>query len=294
MADTTISFKVEEEMREKAQNLIKASGTTGKEWFNKVVAMAEMQSVKEGATDFASDLGELEIHTTRIYELVANMVQKSIYLKENAIETLEQQLEQQREITSDYQLRVKAANEERDQALEEAEASRLEQNQLLEQLNEVRETLETNKLLVEEYKSKNDTLNGLVTKYEAYADENEQLKETLANERSTHQSSIDKLTRQNNQLTTKIKDLEHQMKVQNEAHENAIERIKERSEVEQEKALLQAERQHQKALGEANNAYSEKIQTLYDNMDKQRQSYEEKINELQRQLDDERKNNKKK
>lgn len=294
MADTTISFKVEEEIREKAQNLIKASGITGKEWFNKVVAMAEMQSVKEGATDFASDLGELEIHTTRIYELVANMVQKSIYLKENAIETLEQQLEQQREITSDYQLRVKAANEERNQALEEAEASRLEQNQLLEQLNEVRETLETNKLLVEEYKSKNDTLNGLVTKYESYAVENEQLKETLANERSLHQSKIDELTHHNNELTSKIKDLEQQLKNQNEAHENAIERLKERLEVEQEKALLQAERQHQKALVDANNAYSEKIQTLYDNMDKQRQSYEEKINELQRQLDDERKNNKKK
>jgi hypothetical protein len=63
MADTTISFKIEEDLRDKAQNLIKSSGMTGKEWFQRAVAMVELQSVKEGATDYASDLSEMEVHT---------------------------------------------------------------------------------------------------------------------------------------------------------------------------------------------------------------------------------------
>ena len=290
----TFSFKLDPEFIQEMRDTIEASGLNNKEWLMKALALSKSQSLKEQSPAFAPDLSEIEVHTTRIYEIVGHMVKQSTNMREKAVSDLEQQLEQQREITSEYQIRVKAANEERDQALEETEASRLEQNQLLEQLNEVREALETNKLLVEEYKSKNDTLNGLVTKYEAFADENEQLKETLANEQSSHQLTINELNRINNEQTVKIKDLEQQMDNQNEAHENTIERLKERLEVEQEKALLQVERQHQKDLVEVNNTYSEKIQSLYDNMDKQRQSYEERINELQRQLDEERKSNKEK
>lgn len=294
----TVSFKLDtdfqEEVVKKLQEITETQNMTRKEWFEKAFALMEAQELKEQSPEFTMELNELETHTTRIYELVSNMIKRSNHLREHAIHTWEQQLEQQREITMDYQMRVKGANEERDQALEDLEASQSEQNQLMDQLEEIRETLETNKLLVNQYKEKNDVLNGLVAKYESYATENEQLKETLTTDRISYQSKIDELTRQNSNHTTKIKELEQEMATQNESHKNAIERLRERLEVEQEKSLLKAERQHQKDLSDANNAYSEKLQSLYDNMDKQRLSYEKKINELQRQLDDERKNNKKK
>lgn len=295
MSDKTISFKVEEDLSEKAKSLIEASGLTAKEWFSKAVAIAELQSVKEGATDYASDLSELEVHTTRIFELVSNMVQKSIYLKDKAVSDLETLLDQQREIIANFQMKVKIANEEKDQALSNLEETQKEQTELEKQLEELREALETNKLLVSEYKEKNDALNGLIAKYEGYATENEKLKETLTKEQQRTQSAIDEITAENNDLKTQIKELDQQIKQLSEAHKTALERLEERKDVEQEKALLQAERASQKALSEANNEYTNKIQSLYENMDKQREQYEQKIAELERQLNSERtKNNKSK
>lgn len=294
----TVSFKLDtdfqEEVVKKLQQITETQNMTRKEWFEKAFALMEAQELKEQSPEFTMELNELETHTTRIYELVSNMIKRSNHLREHAVHTLEQQLEQQREIASDYQIRVKVANEERDQVLEDLEASRSEQNQLMDQLEEMRETLDTNKLLVSEYKEKNDVLNGLVAKYESYAVENEQLKEALTADRISYQSKIDELTRQNSNQTAKIKELEQEMAAQNESHKNAIERLRERLEVEQEKALLKAERTYQKALSDANNEHTNKVQALYEKMDKQRQSYEGKINELQRQLEDERKNNKQK
>lgn len=294
VADTTISFKVEEELKEQAQHLIKASGMTGKEWFQKAVAIAELQLVKEGAADYASDLSELEVHTTRIFELVSNMVQKSIYLKDKAIDDLEKLLEQQREITTSFQSKLHEITERKDQALKEQEVSQKEQTELEKQLEELRETLETNKLLISEYKDKNDTLTGLLAKYEGYASENEQLKETLANERGTHQSQIADLSRQNHEKVVTIKELKQQTERLVEAHKMALDRLEERKDVEQEKALLTLEREHQKALASANSEYSDKLKELYENMEKQRQSHEQKIEELQTLLNSERtKTNKK-
>ncbi|KGR89935.1 hypothetical protein CD30_14465 [Ureibacillus massiliensis 4400831 = CIP 108448 = CCUG 49529] len=63
--------------------------------------------------------------------------------------------------------------------------------------------------------------------------------------------------------------------------------------VELQRALLQAEREHQNALSTVNNQANEKIQSLYETIEKQRQTFDQKNEELQQQLTTERaKNNK--
>lgn len=282
--DKTISFKIDEELSEKAKNLIEASGLTAKDWFNKAVALSEIQSVKEGATDFASDLSEMEVHTARIYELVANMVQKSIYLKDHAVKNLETKLEQQREITADFQVKIKVATDEREQTLQNLEHLQKEQLELEKQLDELREALETNKLLVSEYKEKNDTLNGLVTKYQGYAKENEKLKSTFSIEKQKYQSAVDEITTQNNEQQNEIKELEQQMNALTEAHKTALERVIEQRDVQEQKTLLEAERNHQKALSEANTEYTNKLKELYSELNNERKKHTDKEQQLQQTI----------
>ncbi len=281
---STLSFKLDNDFRDEVKKMLDESPMNNKDWFAKAVQLMKVQSMKENSTDFASDLGELEVHTARIFELVSNMVQRSVVLRESAVRELETKLEQQREITANFQLKIKESIEEKKQALNDLETSQKEQADLEKQLDELRETLETNKLLINEYKEKNDTLNGLVTKYQSYATENDQLKETLDNERSSHQSKIDDLTQQNNKQSATIKELEQQMNTLTESHDTAVERLNERRDVEQEKALLALERTHQKALTEANNEYSNKLKELYEEMTNQRKTYEQKIDALQQEL----------
>lgn len=285
MADKTVSFKIDENLAEKTNTIIKASGMLAKEWFEKAVALSELQSVKESAPDHASDLTEIETHTTRIYEIVSHIIQKSTYLRDHAVSELEKQLAQQREITSDYQLKVKEAIIERDQALKDLEASVKEQGELTNQLNEMREALETNKLLANQYKNNNDTLNGLVTKYQAYANENEQLKEALSQERNSHQSQIKNLTSQTNDQQSEIKALQAEISAMKQQHELELERTIEKKDLEHQKDLLQEERNHQKALTEANNEYTEKIRNLYEQLVNERKAYEQRIEQLQQEKD---------
>lgn len=285
----TISFRVDNEVKEKLNAMI--GNGSSKEWMEKAIALMEIQSVKETSSDFASDLSEVEVHTKRIFEAITNIVTKSQYLKDDAVKTLETALEQQRQLTSDYQVKSKDAQDQQDQALTDLETARKEQAELVKKVEELRANLETNKLLVNEYKEKNDTLNGLVTKFEGYATENEELKKALASEQHSHQAEIDKLTQQNHEQASTIKDIEQQKDRLIEAHEVAVQRLQERLEVEHTKALLETERSHQKALTDANNTYTEKLKGLYDDMDKHRHSYEQKIAELERQLNTERTKN---
>ena len=69
MADKTFGVKVSEELHEKVREMIENSGDSVKDWFEKAVALTEIQNIKQGATDYSQDLNELEIHTARIYRI---------------------------------------------------------------------------------------------------------------------------------------------------------------------------------------------------------------------------------
>ena len=66
---------------------------------------------------------------------------------------------------------------------ESLKALKQEKEDLSKQLENQQSTNENNQLLINEYKEKNDTLSGLVNKYQAYANENEEIKQTLSLER---------------------------------------------------------------------------------------------------------------
>ena len=106
MADKTLGIKVTEEVYEKAQATIAMSGLTAKEWFEKAVSLYEMNSIKQGSSDYTQDLTELEHHTTRIYDLVVNMIQRSIYLKDHAVKEITEKLDSKDSIISEFQMQV--------------------------------------------------------------------------------------------------------------------------------------------------------------------------------------------
>ena len=110
MADKTFGVKVSEELYDKVKIMVENSEDSSKEQFEK--AIAELQSVKQGATDYSQDLNELEVHTTRIYELISNMVQRSIYIKDHAVKEISDRLEQKEAIIGEYQEKAKVAIEE--------------------------------------------------------------------------------------------------------------------------------------------------------------------------------------
>lgn len=283
MADKTFGVKVSEELHEQVQQMIQASGITAKEWFEKAVALTEMQSIKEGATDYSQDLSELEVHTTRIYELVTNMVQRSIYLKDHAVQEVADKLEQTESVIGEYQEKAKVAGEELKAIKVSLEEVEKEKEELSKQLQQALSTNENNQLLIAEYKEKTDTLSGLVNEYKEYANENKQLKEQFAVDRESLEKEALDAKIENNMKKDQINALEQQIETLQANQKVEIERLTEKLNYEKEKAVLAVERKYQQKLLQANESYTDKVQQLYDEMNELRKKHEEEIVQLKEQ-----------
>lgn len=285
MADKTFGVKVSEELHDKVKQMIENSGDSAKDWFEKAVALSELQYVKQGATDYSQDLNELEVHTTRIYELISNMVQRSIYLKDSAVKEVADKLQKKEAIIGEYQERTKVAIEELKQSKESVKGFEKEKEEALKQLEELRSTNENNQLLINEYKKNTDNLSSLVSKYQAYADENEQLKEQFSYEREQLQSQIKEVTEQTDDQQDEIKDLKQQIESLQERHIVDVERLTEKKDYEKDKALLDLEREYQQKLLQSNEEYTNQIKELYKEMDNLRKENENVRKEYERKLE---------
>ena len=62
-----------------------------KERIEKAFDLYELNSLNDGTSgDYSNDLAELEVHKTRIYILISNMITRSSYLKDLINETHDQ------------------------------------------------------------------------------------------------------------------------------------------------------------------------------------------------------------
>ncbi|UDK94803.1 hypothetical protein EYB33_00710 (plasmid) [Lysinibacillus sphaericus] len=180
MADKTFGVKVTEEVYDKAKAAVEMSGLTGKDWLEKVIALYELNSLKDGiSSDYSNDLAELEVHTTRIYSLISNMVARSTYLKDHAVKEVSDKLDSKEGIITELQEKNKSLKASISDLEEQHKVASKHALTLENTLVSMQNTIDNNQALINEYKEKNDTLSGLVTKYQGYADENEALKKHL-------------------------------------------------------------------------------------------------------------------
>ena len=275
MADKTFGVKVSDEMYEKAKLIIETSGVSSKEWFEKAVSLYELNSIKQGASDYTQDLTELEHHTTRIYDLIVNMIQRSVYLKDHAVKEISEKLDSKEAIITDFQMKLAELKEDlKTKTTMLADYETIEAT-LNEQLKASELNLANNQALIAEYKEKNDTLSGLVAKYQAYADENEQLKvdvaKAIAAASETKQVADSQVLKLQNELAEIQKAVE-EAKIK---YEDTLKLALERKDLEREKALVELERQQQAQVATLNEQHNEQIRAMYAEIGELRKTIEE-------------------
>lgn len=288
MADKTFGVKVSEEMYEKAKMVIESSGVSSKDWFEKAVALYELNSIKQGSSDYTQDLSELEHHTTRMYELIVNMIQRSVYLKDHAVKDISDKLESKEAIISDFQHQFLQFKEEITLKNNTVIALQEKEKEFKEKLKANETTLENNQALIAEYKEKNDKLSGLVAKYQAYAEENEALKTAFAAEKDAlvqqlneqQQVSFDKIRQfeqSQQQANERVRELETALENAQLSHTRELEIMQERKDLEREKALVEVERTYQAKLQAQNDKYNDKIAEMHAENERIRQNYEARL-----------------
>lgn len=289
MSDKTFGVKVSDELYDRVKSMIEISGISSKEWFEKAVALTEIQNLKEGSGDYKQDLSELDLHTKRIYELVANMLQRADYLKMDAVKGLEEKLESRDITITELQTSVKKLNEDLKQAQDASTQAESNNKDLSEQLESFRAANDNNQALIQEYKEKIDTLSSLVNQYKGYATENVELKEKHSTEKeqmkaefeqkeSRMVSSIEELKATTHDQDDLIRQLQEKLNRAIEDHKNEIEALKanqvnqltqltDKKDVEKDRAVLEIERKYQEKLEKAHDQFNEKLARLYEKLD---------------------------
>lgn len=290
MSDKTFGVKVSEELYEKVKNMVETSGVSVKEWFEKAVALTAVQDLKEGTGDYKQDLTELEKHTTRIYELVANMIQRANYLKDDSVKGLENKLESKDLTISELQTNVKTLKESLKHLEEASKQAGEEKLSLMEQVDGLRSTNDNNQALIQEYKEKIDTLSSLVNEYKGYATENVKLKEKYSAEKNTmvtefkqmesdledeirkYKSIFAEQNKHVEQLKEKLENTiqanEKETELLKVNLENQLTQLTDQKDLEKERAILEVERKYQEKLQEVHDQYNEKIARLYEKFDR--------------------------
>jgi chromosome segregation ATPase len=290
MSDKTFGVKVSEELHERVKNMIESSGGSAKEWFEKAVSLTEVQNLKDGSGEFKQDLTELDMHTSRIYGLVANMIQRANYLKDDAVKGLNEKLESRELTISSLQENVKEMKEKLSRAEEEAKLFANEKEELAQQAEDLRAVNANNQALIQEYKDKIDTLSSLVNEYKGYSVENAALKEGFAQEKenmraefeqkengmkssieelkATVHNQAEQLERLGERLKNTASEKEREAQAYKDDLENQLTRLAERKDLERERVVLDIERQYQQKLQEVHEQYNEKIGRLYEKFER--------------------------
>lgn len=284
--DTTISFRGSDELKEKVALLIENSGLTQKEWYEKAISLADMQTLKEGARDYSADLSELEMHTQRIYELIGNMVKRAGYEKDSVERKLDEVKASQNEVISEYQQKLKVEIELRQEAEEQTKTSIENEGKLSDQLFQLQKANTNNESLIEEYKGKIDTLSSLVAEYQAYATENKQLQADMRDLKEKNRSSIEEMKVTVKGVTGQLEQAKTELNTTEKEKDRALETLTDKLGFEKDKVLLEADKKHQVDLTAASEKYNDKILELYESIEEMRRSNDNKVSRLEKTLEE--------
>jgi DNA repair exonuclease SbcCD ATPase subunit len=270
MADVTFGVKVSEETKEKVQQMVEVSGMKSKEWFETLVSLYEMEQLKQGAIDFSKDLSELEIHTNRINQLVANMVTRAAHEKEAVLQQIEEIKASKDEVIQTYQKEFSEVKGQIDGYKQQAVQTEKAYAEAAKHVQQLEETNENNKALIGEYKEKIDTLSSLVNEYKEYRDQNRGLMSRIVELEQDKNERLTEVSGLTNELSRVKEKYEVNLTQAEERHKEALERLQERLEVARERELLGVRTQYQEKLQQANEEYTAKIQLLYDEINELR------------------------
>jgi len=298
-AKTTKAYKISTELKEKLERLAAESGLDTQEAFiEQLAALYELQQLKDGnGSGYRKQIEELEYHLSRPLALFTSMIEteaaERLQLSQQHDETLTDRAmtiyAQEKEI-SELGKESKAQAEEIARITKENES----QAKLVEQLEA---SAHDKGLIVEQYKEKVDTLSGLVNEYKAAAEENRDLKTKVSEFTALSDKQVTRVTDLEGDLTTLNGLKIEQLKQQEERHQEALERISERKDIERDRAELSIQKEYQAKLEKANTEATEKqraaneestakIRELYEQIERQRIAHEQEIREIQKPKSD--------
>lgn len=288
MAQETWGLKLDLDLKEKVQEIIKTDFESSKEFLEQLVNMYELNQLKQGDNVLTSEIEELESLTRRINNVFINANAKINTMLQDKDATAARQVELKSSLIERLQGTIAKLEEEKEQISTINDSlvnSNTEYSQSVNQLTKSNQTLDD---LVGEYKEKNDTLTGLLAEYKADREQNKALQE----ENRELQNKLQELNAVATEQAKQVIGLGDKLQEQATKHENDLQGLLDRQADELDTTKRKAEIDANMTILALQQEHQAKIQALQDKHNTDIEQYQSKYRELLEQLEQQKKTTK--
>lgn len=273
MAQETWGLKLDTDLKEKVQEIIKSDFDSSKDFLEQLVSAYELNKLKQGENVLTSEVEELESLTRRINGIFINANAKINSMLQDKDTKADQQVEIKNKLIERLQGDIAKLEEEKENISSINDSLVNLNNEYSQKVNQFSKSTSTLEELVAEYKEKNDTLTGLLGEYKQDRETNKSLQEAnkelqnklnelnaVATEQANRILEMNK--RQQEQENKHESDLQETLR----KHSDELDTIKRKAEIDANMTILELQKEHQEkmqALQEKHNAEIEQYQSKY-------------------------------
>lgn len=300
MAQETWALKLDSDLKEKLQDIIRSDFDSSKEFMEQLVNMYELHQLKQGENILVQEVEELEALTRRINGIFINANAKINTMLQDKDTKIEQQTELKQKLIEKLQgdiIKLEQENNNIGDINDELVNLNDKKNEEVNQLTRSTSTLEE---LVAEYKDKNDTLTGLLAEYNQDREQNKELQSEINKITSKLQENILKhnnesmiLSQKADYLQEKCAKYENDIIDIDEKYRVKIEDITNRNAIEQENMRISLEMEKNKAILDIQKDHQDGIHTLQEKHNTEIEQYQSKYKELLEKIESMAKTNRK-
>lgn len=277
MAQETWALKLDAELKENLQEIIKSDFDSSKDFMENVVNLYKLNKLKQDDNILASEIEELERLSRRINGIFINANAKINTMLQDKDSKIEQQTEKKNQLIERLQDNIAKLEKEKENISGINDSLVNSNNEYLQKVNQLTKTNQTLEELVTEYKEKNDTLTGLIAEYKQDREQNKTLQEQI----KELQDKINELnavsTEQANRILLADKE--------KETHTNEIQQLSIKYNKDLDLTKLKFELEMNTKLLELKEEYQHSIQMLQEKHNTEIEQYQNKYRELLEQLE---------
>jgi hypothetical protein len=287
------SYRLKEDTKDKLKKQLTDLNMTQEEYFNKVVAIMELENIKKNNI-FSVDATELQDITQRIFNLFINLCDQGNSFLTNKDVELQELKTKYKDMLSEKEGILQQQKQELQQVYAENNVLQNENEEhkvdlmkvksdFIKQLEQLESTINDKTNLIDEYKGKNDMLLGQLRQFEQYPAEIEKYKNLYEDCKITKfkfENDLILKNEENKKLILEVDSLKekHVEEFTNlkEKHTEELIKAKDQAEFDKDKALLAKEKDYQASLSKITDTFNAKIKELLE----ENQEYNKKLTKL--------------
>lgn len=276
MAQETWALKLDAELKEKLQSIIKEDFESSKEFMEQLVSLYEIDKLKQGGSVINSEIATLESLTKRINDVFIGVNAKINTMLEVKEADAISQMASKQNLIERLQSDLAKLEEEKEQISSINDSLVNSNNEYKQEVNQLTKSNQTLEELVAEYREKNDMLTGTLTEYKADREQNK----ALVAQVNELQAKLNELNSAATEQAKQILESDVKLQEQAEKHIMAIGELKAKHITELETVKAKAEIDANMKTLELQKEFQKKLQEIQEKHNNEIMQYQAKYKEL--------------